>query len=44
MIEIIQLFAGLLCFFGAVLVFGLAALWFGCRADNQRTDDDESNY
>lgn len=36
MLQLLQLFAGLLCFFGAVLAFGVIALWFGCRNDNDK--------
>jgi len=36
MIECFQIFVGMLCFFGAVLVFGAIALWCGARDYNDK--------
>ena len=34
MLEIIQIAAGLVCFIGVVLVFGVIALWSGRSGDD----------
>lgn len=36
MLEILQIAAGLVCFIGVVLVFGVIALWSGGRRDNDK--------
>jgi len=36
MLETIQLFVGLVCFFGSVVAFGLISLWIGCNHDNDK--------